>query len=155
MDQVQNNVFTQVYLGIVLPDTQKLTRPFDRKTAVVSLTKTLTDSVAFVERYGKKGWALTCEALLKLLINPPVPPAADDIIPDQDVDDSAFGVGFTQLNTCKKPPLDPYPEIADVKSWVGAYLKEADARHGQRISGFIQERLSPEARSTLVTYMQS
>ncbi|KAL2354309.1 putative chromosome segregation protein Cse1 [Cryomyces antarcticus] len=50
MDQVQNNVFTQVYLGIILPDTQKLTRPFDRKTAVVSLTKTLTDSAAFVDR---------------------------------------------------------------------------------------------------------
>ncbi|KAK5165310.1 hypothetical protein LTR04_001408 [Oleoguttula sp. CCFEE 6159] len=155
MDQVQNNVFTQVYLGIILPDTQKLTRPFDRKTAVVSLTKTLTDSAAFVDRYGKKGWALTCEALLKLLINPPVPPAVDDVIPDQDVDDSAFGVGFTQLSTCKKPPRDPYPEISDVKSWVGTYLKEADARHGQRISGFIQERLSPEARGTLVAYMQS
>lgn len=44
------SVFRPVYTTIVLPDTQKLTRPFDRKTAVVSLTKTLADSKAFVQK---------------------------------------------------------------------------------------------------------
>ncbi|KAH7046686.1 CAS/CSE protein [Macrophomina phaseolina] len=152
-DSVQQDVFRPIYPQIILPDTQKLTRPFDRKTAVVSLTKSLADGQAFVERY-KKGWALTCEALLKLLINPPVAPTTDDIIPEQDVDDLSFGVGFTQLNTCRKAPQDPFPEITDVKRWVGEYLRTADQRNGGRVSAFVQERLSPEAKTALVQTMQ-
>ncbi|KAL0258701.1 importin-alpha export receptor [Diplodia seriata] len=152
-DNVQQDVFRPIYPQIILPDTQKLTRPFDRKTAVVSLTKTLTDGQAFVERY-KKGWPLTCEALLKLLINPPVAPRSDDIMPEQDVDDLGFGVGFTQLNTCRKAAVDPFPEITDVKRWVGEYLRQADQRNGGRLSAFVQERLSPEAKQALIATMQ-
>ncbi|KAF2083874.1 Cse1-domain-containing protein [Saccharata proteae CBS 121410] len=147
-DQVQQDVFRAIYTQIVLPETQKLTRPFDRKTAVVSFTKTLADGEAFIERY-KKGWSLTCEALLKLLINPPVMPQKDDIIPDADIDELGFGVGFTQLNTCRKAPTDPFPEIADVKVWVGQYLREADQRNGGRIGRFVAERLSEGARQAL------
>jgi exportin-2 (importin alpha re-exporter) len=147
-----SSVFRPVYISIILPDTQKLTRPFDRKTAVVSFTKTLADSVSFVERY-QKGWALTCEALLKLLVNPPVATTNDDVIADQDVDDLSFGVGFTQLNTCRKVPKDHYPEITDVKAWVGTYLKEADRRHNGRIGGYVTSRLSPEAQGALTQVM--
>lgn len=154
IDGVEQGVFTQLYLAIILPGTQKLSRPADRKLAVVSLTRTLAYSQAFAEKY-QKGWGFTCEALLKLMLNPPIPAVTDDLIPDQDVDDLAFGVGFTQLNTCKRPSADPYPEIADVKVWIGTCLKEADAANGGRISGFIQQRLSPETQQTLLTYMQS
>lgn len=148
-----SSVFRPIYPQIILPDTQKLTRPFDRKTAVVSLTKTLADGQAFIERY-KKGWTLTCEALLKLLINPPTAPATDDIMPEADVDDLSFGVGFTQLNSCRKAPQDPFPEMLDVKRWVGEYLKQADQRNGGRISQFVQERLSEEAKTALIQTMQ-
>ncbi|GAB7353432.1 hypothetical protein MBLNU459_g3901t1 [Dothideomycetes sp. NU459] len=155
-DQVQNNVFTPIYTGIILPDTQKLSRPYDRKTAVVSLTHTLANSQAFVDRYGKKGWTITCEALLKLLINPPLPPSADEValIEDRDVEDVGFGVGFTPLNTCKAVPKDPFPAIQDVKAWVGDYLKSADVRTGGRIGQFVQEKLSAEARAALESVMQ-
>ena len=102
----------------------------------------------------QKGWALTCEALLKLLINPPLTPSFEDNIADQDVDDVGFGVGFTQLSTCKKPPKDPVPDVTDVRKWVGQCLKEADARHNHRISAYVQERLTPEARDALVAVMQ-
>ncbi|EOD52209.1 putative chromosome segregation protein [Neofusicoccum parvum UCRNP2] len=152
-DSVQQDVFRPIYPQIILPDTQKLTRPFDRKTAVVSLTKTLADGQAFIERY-KKGWTLTCEALLKLLINPPTAPATDDIMPEADVDDLSFGAGFTQLNSCRKAPQDPFPEMVDVKRWVGEYLKQADQRNGGRISQFVQERLSEEAKTALIQTMQ-
>jgi len=150
----RNSIFRPLYLTIILPDTQKFSRPSDRKTAVVSYTKILASATAFDERY-KKGWSLTCEALLKLLLNPPVPSSAsDNVIEEHDVDDSAFGVGFTQLNTCKRPARDPFPEIGDVKAWVGQYLSGADGRSGGRVSRYIQERLSPEAKGTLMSYMQ-
>ena len=152
-EQVQANVFVPIYLNIILPDTGKLLRPLDRKTAVISLTKTLTDSQAFSDKY-KKGWAFTCEALLKLLENPPMPPTMEDIIVEQDPDEMNSGVGFTQLTTIKRPPRDGWPEITDVKSWVNAFLKEADKRHAGRISAFASERLSAEAAPVLVTYMQ-
>jgi len=150
------SVFRPVYTTIILPDTQKLVRPLDRKIAVVSFTKTLADSHAFVDRY-QKGWVLTCEALLKLLINPPVVKpahvAAAEEIADKDVDDPSFGVGFTQLNSVRKPAKDPFPEVLDVKSWVGQYLREADARNGGRIGRFVQQRLSDEAKQALMSVM--
>ncbi|KAI9695531.1 MAG: importin-alpha export receptor [Bogoriella megaspora] len=154
-DQVQPNVFTPIYTTIILPDTQKLARPSDRKTAVISLAKTLGNSDSFVERYGKRGWALTCEALLKLLINPPVASkGTDEVVAEADVEDVGFGVGFTALNTCRRPPQDPFPEVQDVKKWVGSYLTEQDGKHGGRVGRFVQERLPDEARGALVAVMQ-
>lgn len=150
---MQENVFTPIYLTIILPTTQQLARPLDRKLAVVSLTKTLTDSQSFAVKY-QKGWGKTCEALLKLLENPPMPVSADDIVVEVDVDDLSFGVGFTPLNTCKKQPKDECPGVTNVKSWVGSYLKAADERHGGAIGGYVNERLSPEAKRVLLSYMQ-
>lgn len=153
-DQVQEGVFTQVYLSIIVPDTQRLVRPFDRKTAVISLTRTLADSQMFVERYSKRGWTITCEALLKLLINPPLPPGADDhVIEDRDVDELGFGAAFTQLNTCRMPASDPWPKIQDVKRWVGLTLRDADTRHNGRIATFVQEKLDETGRSALGAVM--
>jgi exportin-2 (importin alpha re-exporter) len=148
-----HSIFKPLYLTIILPETQKLSRPVDRKTAVVSFTKTLTDSQAFVDRY-PKGWTFTTQKLIELLVNPPVPQTADDFIADQDVDEVGFGVGFTQLNTCKKPPKDPFPEITDVKAWVGQYLKAADTRHSGRISKLVQERLDTQVQQVLAQYLK-
>lgn len=146
-------MFVPLYLNVILPDTQKLLRPLDRKTAVISLTKTLTDSSAFAEKY-KKGWAFTCEALLKLLENPPLPTTTDDVIAEQDPDDMSFGVGFTQLTTIKRPVRDPWPEIADVKKWVADYLAAVDARHKGRLGNYASERLSAEAAPVFAVYLQ-
>lgn len=118
---------------------------------MVGLTKALSDSQAFVDRY-PKGWALTCEALLRLLVSPPVLVIADEPL-DADADDMSFGVGFTQLSTCRKAPRDPFPEASDVKTWVGAYLKDADTRNGGRIQKFVAERLNQEQRSVLTALM--
>ena len=153
-DKVQNDIFRSLYTGIILPKTQELARPIDRKIAAVSLTKILTDSQAFVTRY-PRGWPLTCNTLLKLLEDPPVPPRADDLIVDHDVDDSSFGVGFTQLNTIRKPVVDPFSEIADLRKWVGQYLKAADSKHGGRIGQTMQSQgLGPDAKRVLEAYMQ-
>ncbi|GMG49179.1 unnamed protein product [Aspergillus oryzae var. brunneus] len=146
-------LFTPIYLNIILPDTQKLARPLDRKTAVLSFTKTLANSDAFANRY-KKGWGFTCEALLKLLGLPPLPASKDDIIVEHDVEDMAFGVGFTALNTVRPQTKDPWPETgADLKAWVGQYLKEADKKYNGRVSGFAQERLSNDAKTVLGSYI--
>lgn len=140
-------------MSIILPETQKLPRPIDRKTAVVSFTKTLTDSQAFVDRY-PKGWNLTTQRLLELLVNPPVPAAVDDVIPDADVDELGFGVGFTPLNSCKKQPKDPFPDITDVKSWVGQHLKAANQSHNGKIVKLVQERLQPDVKQALAQYLE-
>jgi exportin-2 (importin alpha re-exporter) len=151
-DKVQNqDIFRGLYLSIILPKTQELARPIDRKVAAVSLTKALADSQAFVQRY-PKGWALTCNTLLKLLENPPVPPPKDDLVHEQDVEDSSFGVGFTSLNTIRKPVVDPFPEIGDLRHWVGGYLADADRRHTGRISKSA-EGLGEDAKRVLSTYM--
>lgn len=120
---------------------------------MLSFTKTLANSDAFANRY-KKGWGFTCEALLKLLELPPLPASKDDIIAEHDVEDMAFGVGFTALNTVRPQTKDPWPETgADLKAWVGQYLKEADKKYNGRISGFAQERLSNDAKTVLGSYI--
>lgn len=147
------SLFTSIYLSIILPETQKLARPLDRKTAVLSFAKTLANSEAFAARY-KKGWAFTCEALLKLLELPPLPVSKDDLIAEHDIEDMAFGVGFTPLNTVRPQTRDPWPDTgADLKAWVGKYLKDADQRHGGRVSAFVQERLGDEAKAVLSSYI--
>ena len=146
-------LFKSVYLSIILPETQKLARPLDRKTAVLSLAKTLANSEAFATQY-KKGWGLTCEALLKLLELPPLPVSKDDLIAEHDVEDMAFGVGFSALNSVRTQTKDPWPETgSDLKAWVGQYLKEADKTHNGRVSGFAQERLGDEAKAVLGSYI--
>ena len=82
-----------------------------------------------------------------------MPVAVDDVVAEADVDDLSFGVGFTQLSTCKKALRDDWPEVTDVKSWVGSYLKTADGRRGGAIGGYVNERLSPEAKTVLMSYM--
>lgn len=68
----------------------------------------------------------------------------------------AFGVGFTQLNTIRKPANDPWPNIGpNFAAWVGTYLKEAEAKSNGKISSFAQERLSPEAQAGLARYMSA
>ncbi|KAL8943940.1 MAG: hypothetical protein Q9216_000752 [Gyalolechia sp. 2 TL-2023] len=153
-NQIQEGIYVQLYLSIILPDSQKLVRPLDRKIAVISLCKSLTDSVAFAEKY-KKGWGYSCEALLKLLENPPILATTDETIIDHDVDDMSFGVGFTQLQTIKRPARDYWPEVTDVKSWVGRQLQDANARQGGKIKSFAEERLvqSPQALQVLSIYM--
>ena len=126
----------------------------DRKIAVISLSKTLTNSTAFADKY-KKGWAFSCEALLKLLENPPILAATEDVIAEQDPDDMSFGVGFTQLTTIKKQNRDQWPEVTDVKVWVSEFLRVADANQKGKISSYAQERLSPEAAPVLAMYMRS
>ncbi|KAI9850674.1 MAG: importin-alpha export receptor [Vezdaea acicularis] len=153
-EQVQTKVFVPLYLTIILPTTQKLSRPLDRKTAVLSLTRTLTDSAAFANTY-PKGWTYTCDALLKLLEEPPLPLGkGDDLILDHDLDDVGFGVGFTPLNTCRKPLVDPWPQVGDLRKWVGKTVAESTARHGGRVQGFVRDRLGERERDVLAGYMR-
>jgi len=145
------SLFTPVYLKVILEETQKLARPLERKTAVISLTKTLANSEAFATRY-VKGWGFTCNTLLKLLELPPAVAHKDDV--EVDIEEMSFGVGFTPLNTIRANPRDPWPETGpDLKAWVGTYLKEADKRHNGRISQFAQERLDDQARALLGSYI--
>lgn len=153
-EAVQPNTFTPLYLQIILPESQKLTRPIDRKTAIVSFTKTLANSRAFAERYAK-GWGFTAEALLALMTSAPVVTRdADDAIMEQDTEDVSFGVGFTALSTVRRPPSDPCADVVDVRSWVREYLTAA-AKTTPKLGTFIQERLSEQVRSAFAALMAS
>jgi exportin-2 (importin alpha re-exporter) len=152
-DTVQDGLFVPLYLKIILPLTQQLAKPLHRKCAAISLTKTLTHSEKFAVKY-VKGWALTCETLVKLLEMAPMPVADDGVVIEQDVDDLSFGVGFTQLNTCKPQPRDVWPEVTDIKSWVGAFYMDADRAQQGKLTAWANDRLSPELRQTFLSYLK-
>ena len=123
--------------------------------SVISYTKTICDSEAFAQRY-QKGWGFTCDYLLDLLKNPPqvASGAGDEAVNEADVDDIGFGMGFTPLNTCKRGARDDFPEVADVQQWVRAFMREAEGRHGGRLSRFAGERLEPTSQQALAPYLQ-
>ncbi|KAK8110363.1 Importin alpha re-exporter [Apiospora kogelbergensis] len=157
VDSIQSNLFVPIYLKTILPVSQQLIRPIDRKLAVVSFAKTLAQSQAFAERY-QKGWGFTCEALLPILANVVQVAAAggDDVVQEADVDDIGFGMGFTALSTCKKPARDDLADIQDAAQWVRAYLTQANAAKGGVISQWSAERIpSPEGKQNFIVFMNS
>lgn len=151
-DASTEGAFVPLYLKIILPTTTTLVKPLDRKLAAISLTKNLTDSQAFAEKY-KKGWGYTAETLTALLANAITIAPTDDVIQEADVDDLSFGVGFTQLNTCKKTARDEWNEVTDVKAWVANYFMAHD--QNGRLSTFAKERLSPEALQNFGAFMKA
>jgi exportin-2 (importin alpha re-exporter) len=152
-DAVQEGIFVPLYLKIILPLTQQLARPLHRKCAAISLTKTLTSSERFAVRY-VKGWGLTCETLVKLLELAPMPVTDESVVVEADVDDLSFGVGFTQLNTCKPVPRDQWAEVTDIKSWVGTFYSEQDRVQQGKLKAWAQERLNPEVRQAFTSYLK-
>lgn len=136
IDAVQPGIFGQLYVAVVIPDTQKLQRPIDRKVAVIGLTKFVAFSEEIAGQY-HKNWSSTVMALLKLLEIPPVPSQEGDAameLVDADIDDLSFGSTFTRLNTCKKRVVDLFPEVSgDLKKWCGARIREGSAHHGGRV----------------------
>lgn len=157
-EALQNGVFVPIYLKIILETTGHFARPVDRKVGVISYTKTLCESLAFAQRY-KKGWGFTANSLLDLLKNPPTVSAGfgDEIITEADVDDIGFGLGYTPLNTCKREFHDDFPEITNVQTWVGEFMKASNARSGGTITQFAQDPergLQPEAQAALAPYLQ-
>jgi exportin-2 (importin alpha re-exporter) len=154
-DSVQDGLFVPLYLKIILPLSQQLAKPLHRKCAAISLTKTLTHSEKFAVKY-VKGWGLTCETLINLLDSAPLLIVDDNLIVEQDVDDLSFGVGFTQLNTCKPQPRDVWPEVTDIKTWVRTFYKDADRAQQGKLMKWISERLSPlnsEASKKFFSYL--
>ncbi|ODA84018.1 hypothetical protein RJ55_02536 [Drechmeria coniospora] len=154
-DQLDEKAFSQVYPPFVLAETEKLARPVDRKTAVVSLTKTLCDSQVFAQKF-MKGWANSCRILLSLLANPPAVSAGlgDEIITEASVDDIGFGMTFTALNTCKPVGRDDFPDILDVSKWVKEYMVAANHRHGGAVEGFISQRLPPDQQEAIAHFIR-
>ncbi|KAF3132818.1 importin-alpha export receptor [Orbilia oligospora] len=150
VDSVQAKVFGELYKAFIIPETQKLTKFLDRKTAVVGLTKIVTSSrIANVGGDYSNMWLGSIDALLKLLEVPPTPAEGGsgyDQATEVDLDDVSFSVSFATLNTARKPITDPFPQIVDVRKWVGGEVKKSQA-YQQRNS-----QLGPDVRAVLDGY---
>ncbi|KAF8457248.1 armadillo-type protein [Terfezia claveryi] len=123
MDEVQANIFGQVFMMFILPDTLDLQKPQDRKLAIIGLTKLLLTSTAVMVPPYSKVRPDAAITLAKLVARPEVPqgPAgADDLSHEADLDEMGFAVTFSTLNTTKKPATDPAPEVpmSGVRAWV-------------------------------------
>jgi len=155
IDSVQSSIFGQLYPGIVLPDTQKLTQPLDRKIAVAGLTKLIGFSDGLAGTY-HGAWPNTVMVLLKVLELAPVL-AKDDPVDLQaaDIDDVSFGASFARLSTCKKRAVDEFPEVVDSRRFVGEKLVEANTKTGGRLDSWINGELGDDAKALLKKYMAS
>ena len=134
MDEVQANVFSQVFVGFILPDTSDLDRPQDRKLAIIGLTKLLLTSTAVTVPPYSKVRQHAAKVLVKLVEKPEGvprgPASADDPSHEADLDEMGFAVTFSTLNTTKKPAADPAPEVpmSAVRNWVIECFKNSQDR---------------------------
>ena len=156
IDAVQSGIFGELYTAVVLPDTAKLNRAADRRVAVAGLTKLVGSSEGLATAY-HKAWPNTVITLLKVLEVDPVIPKDDPLVDLQaaEIDDVGFGASFVRLNTCRRRAEDPFPEIVDSRKYVGQKLKEANAKAGGRIEGWISTELGEQARTLLKRYMEN
>ncbi|KAK6354172.1 importin-alpha export receptor [Orbilia blumenaviensis] len=131
VDSVQAKVFGELYKAFIIPATQKLTKFLDRKIAVVGLTRIVTASkIATNGGDYSNMWAGSINALLKLLEVPPTPAEGGsgyDQTTEADLDDVSFSVSFATLNTARKPVVDPFQQVVDVRKWVGGEVKKSEA----------------------------
>ncbi|KAF8468906.1 Cse1-domain-containing protein [Kalaharituber pfeilii] len=147
MDVVQGGIFGEVFSAVVIPDTQKLQKPLDRKLAVIGLTKLLLSSASLATPPYNKACPHAATLLFKLLAAPEVVPQGpaftDDVSHEADLDETGFAVSFSTLNTTKRLPKDPAPEVpmAGLRGWVIGEFKKSKDRS--------KDWLPEEARSLL------
>ena len=123
MDEVQADVFGQVFTRFICPDTLDLSKPQDRKLAIIGLTKLLLTSTTVTVPPYNKIRPNAAIVLVKLVTSPevvPQGPAGDDLSHEADLDEMGFAVTFSTLNTTRKPAADPAPEVSMpyVRAWV-------------------------------------
>jgi len=134
MDEVQASIFGQVFMGFILPDTLELSKPQDRKLAIIGLTKLLLTSTAVTVLPYSKIRPNAATALVTLVTRPEAvpqgPAGADDLSHEADLDEMGFAVTFSTLNTTKKLATDPAPEVpmSGVRAWVIENFKNSQDR---------------------------
>ncbi|RPA83879.1 Cse1-domain-containing protein [Ascobolus immersus RN42] len=153
IDQVQNGVFPQLLTSIILPRTDKIQLPNDRKTAVIGLTNLLVSDTVLVKY--PQTFIPTLTTLLKMLELPQVP-GGDDVterLHEADIDDVSFGVSFASLITCRKAPKDVDSRILDLRRFVGEKLNEVNTATNGAVVNRIAAEASPEMQQIVQRYM--
>ena len=152
VDAVQAGLSRQVYMSVVLPDTQGLKNGLDNKLAVIGLTKFLTTAQLLADPQFTKAGTNTATMLQRMLdlSSTYSQVVTADVIQEVDIDETSFVVTFSSLSTTKKAPRDPAPEVstAELKSWVSQNLKNSRAR----VQPFIMQMVDG-ARDQLLPYL--
>lgn len=139
IDTVQDGVFGQIFSQFVLPSTTQISGVFERKVAVVGLTRILLENPKFMGGPYVSKWGEGMEVLIKLLKSPIAEKGAQEFGSlSSDFDDLAFGASFAKLSTASFKRHDPAPGVKDSK----AFFVEAIKASSQQNSGALYSLIS-------------
>ncbi|WBW72905.1 karyopherin/importin beta family nuclear export signal receptor Kap109 [Schizosaccharomyces osmophilus] len=157
VDSVQTGVFGQVMSSIILPQTQKLSLPLDRKITAIGMVRLLTSDLLVSNNSPyERLFIPILSSLLKLFelpIEQTQTEADEDLMVDEiDADSVMFQASFSRLATSGGKRVDPFAQIADLKHYAATEMNAANKRYANRVSQIISMHLPGDGQSVLQSY---
>lgn len=116
IDQVQPQLFGQVFGPFILDPATKIVGPDSRKVATIGLIKLLRSSVMSPGSIYHSFSSKTRE-VVEAMIATNVAEKNEDIVIDVDLDELSFGASFSKLSTASVIDVDPVPSIRDAAAF--------------------------------------
>ncbi|GMM54242.1 importin-alpha export receptor [Maudiozyma humilis] len=152
VDTVQDGIFPQIWNSFILPTLPTLGNLLDRKIALLGVTKIITESAMFSNKYPQL-MAPTFDSVIKTVTSEDVANFKSDFVDFDNMEEIAtFGSSFSKLNVVGEKPSDPLPEINltnDVKTFVGQSISKYVNAQGAAFSSSILPHLSQESQNGL------
>ena len=152
IDEVQEGIFPQIWTSFIIPTIPTLGNLLDRKTALLGVTKMVTESPLFFNKYPQLV-APTFETLIQTLTSEDVANFKSDFVDLDNMEEIiTFGSSYSKLAVVGEKPVDPLPEVDltnNLKSYIAQLLGKYVNSQGTAFSSTILPNLSNDAQTKL------
>ena len=121
----RSRLFSQIFRGVILPNTQKIISPRETKTVIIGLTKFITDMPICEIHESQALWLATLNCLLRFLELPAHETSISDDFSMAEMEETGFQASFVKLSVASKPYSDPWIAIQDPKEFFIAQMNES------------------------------
>ncbi|AET38305.1 importin-alpha export receptor Ecym_2590 [Eremothecium cymbalariae DBVPG len=148
IDEVQPELFKQVWTNFVIVTLPNIGNLLDRKIAFIGALNTVTAENIYTGSYSML-LVPTLDVILKTTVSESLVDSKTDYI-DMDASEeiTTFGSSFSRLITIAEKPYDPLPQV-DVIQGVKMYLKNAFSKLHPVLLNQVTQGLSEEGRRAL------
>lgn len=147
------SLFQSVWNSLLEPYLPRLVAPIDRKMAVISLTKLLTESSLMLSPPYQSIWLKALIIAIQLSEGKVDQNANDEFELDNEVEESGFSPAFSQLIHGVRIDNDPFPQVAHPPTFLALQLSQASKANPGFISGQVQ-LLPASEKNALFKYFQ-
>ncbi|SMN18045.1 similar to Saccharomyces cerevisiae YGL238W CSE1 Nuclear envelope protein that mediates the nuclear export of importin alpha (Srp1p) [Maudiozyma saulgeensis] len=152
IDEVQDGIFSQIWNSFIIPTLPTLGNLLDRKISLLGVTKIVTESSLFANKYPQLV-APTFETLIKTLVSEDVANFKSDFVDLDNMEEIVtFGSSFSKLGVVSEKAVDPLPEVDltnGLKLYISQLLSKYVTNQGANFSNSILPNLTNETQTKL------